>query len=81
MTTLVILALAIVADVWTTRRALARGGREANPLYGSHPSTLKLVAINAAILAGVAWALWAVPAIWPLVLLAAGIRGWVAWRN
>ncbi len=51
---LVVLALAALADVLTTRAALNRGCHEANPIYGRHPSTGELLLTHGAVV-GFAW--------------------------
>lgn len=72
-----------IADVVTTRRALKRGGREANPIIaammdrlGDHgwigaKLALSIVAAALIMQSGAPWMLWAV----------AGVTGAVAWRN
>lgn len=80
---LIAYALAQLADIVTTLRALRRGGAEANPLLrwvmesvgGSGWVVFKLVLTGCA-----AWAFWATGAEWCLWLIAA-ITGVVAVLN
>lgn len=51
------MAVGQLADVLTTRAALNRGGTESNGIYGSHPSTAKLVGIKAATMGPLAFLL------------------------
>ncbi len=48
-------SLATAADIYTTRRGLAGGCREANPIYGSNPSTAKLVGVGVIQMGLIAW--------------------------
>lgn len=43
-----ILAASDAADSITTRRALDRGSYETNPLYGTHPSNARMIAVGGA---------------------------------
>lgn len=76
-------ALAVLADIWTTCRGLARGATERNPIIlwimagtgseGWIPVKVAVSAVIAAtmVLTGLSWLLW------PL----AALTGWVAWHN
>ncbi|MHB8388230.1 MAG: hypothetical protein ACYDBH_01455 [Acidobacteriaceae bacterium] len=54
------LAIAAIADVMTTRAAITRGCREANPIYGPHPSDPTLIATHALVI-DAAWGTKAPP--------------------
>ena len=47
-----LLAASKTADAITTRQALDRGGVEANPIFGRHPSPAKQAGVNAIVFAG-----------------------------
>ena len=80
---LIAYALAQIADIVTTLRALRRGGVEANPLLrwimesvgGSGWIVFKLVLTGCA-----AWAFWASGAAWGLWLVAAATGAVAVWN-
>ena len=78
---------ALVADYETTQSCLARGAcRELNPVFGSHPSRLRMYAIGGAISAGTIYGsyylkkkrkrYWWVPLVAGTV-----VHGYLAYRN
>lgn len=85
MTTLVLLAVAIAAgaDLWTTHRVLAAGGRELNPLlrgFLHRGGFAALTGAKLAITGGVVW--FAFEMGYPLLALVPGvIAGWAARHN
>lgn len=75
-------ALATIADVVTTSQALARGGREGNPVIRLAMERLGAgwVVAKVALALLVGWLFVASGHAWPL-FLAAGVTAAVAWRN
>jgi len=55
MTPIILLALAALADVLTTRAVIRAGGREMNPIYDHRPTWPKLLITHALPVAVAAW--------------------------
>lgn len=81
---LILVALACAADAYTTDHLIKRGGHEkiAAWLVGEYPSTGECWAVFFGLpVTVVAWGLQVAPAVWPLALVLAALRGYFAVRN
>lgn len=87
MMTLILFALALLADVLTTRLAVSAGAVETNTLYGKNPNMALLVGTHvAALIAAAALMHWhpdVAPMIWGATGVMAGVSVWNlrVWRK
>lgn len=85
--TLILFALALLADILTTRLAISAGAVETNTLYGKNPNMALLVGTHvAAWVAGAALLYWhpdAAPMLWGAAGVMATVSVWnlVVWRK
>jgi hypothetical protein len=87
MTTLILFALTLLADVLTTRLAVSAGAVETNTLYGSNPNMALLIGTHVGALIAAAvllhWHPDVVPMIWGATGVMAGVSLWNlrVWRK
>lgn len=87
MMTLILFALALLADVLTTRLAVSAGAVETNTLYGKNPNMALLIGTHvvALIAAGMLmhWHPDVAPMIWGAIGVMATVSVWnlVVWRK
>lgn len=87
MMTMILFALALLADVLTTRLAVSAGAVETNTLYGGNPNMALLIGTHVASwVAGAALMHWhpdVAPMIWGASGVMAGVSVWnlVVWRK
>lgn len=87
MTTLILFALALLADVLTTRLAISAGAVETNTLYGKNPNMVLLLGthVGALIVAGalLRWHPDVAPMLWGATVVMAAVSLWnvIVWRK
>lgn len=81
MIALVVFAIASVADVLTTLAAFRRGAHEANPLYGKHPTAIRLWGTKVAGIGLLGWLSYTNDEFDFILYGAAAITAYIAYRN
>lgn len=87
MTTIILLALALLADVLTTKLAVSAGAVETNMLYGKNPNMALLAGTHLAVLIGsvalLHWNPGVAPMLWGASALMAAVSAWnlIVWRK